>query len=175
MFATPEHPLLARGLAIAGNATYISAVCPALREILNRSVHELDRCVTAIELPAYSGIVSHHHITLHLFRQCIVLTDAVESLVSHVCIDATAPILRSALEANVGLMYVLDGQNQREKALAWYYVTVLEYIRSARRRENMDIDVGSVSQWREASERVLKQEPLKSMRAAYGGAVFRLS
>ena len=102
MYTTPEHPLLARGPAIAENAAYISAVCPVLREILNRSVHELDRCATAVDKHADPGIVSHHHITLHLFRQSIVLADAVESLLSHVCIDAAAPMLRSAFETNIG-------------------------------------------------------------------------
>ena len=167
MYTTPEHPLLARGPAIAENAAYISAVCPVLREILNRSVHELDRCATAVDKHADPGIVSHHHITLHLFRQSIVLADAVESLLSHVCIDAAAPMLRSAFETNIGLMYVLNGDNQRGKALAWYYVTVLEYIKSARRRERMNIVPGSVSEWRELSERLLTQEPLKSIQPAY--------
>ena len=167
MSSTPEHPLLVRRGAIAENAAYISAVCPVFREILNRSVHELGRCITVIDGHSNQGRVSHHHVTLHLFRQCIVLTDAVESLLSHLCLDASAPVLRSAFEANVGLMYVLKGDNQAGKALAWHYVTTLENIRSARRRSELDPSSDSAKEWLELSERSLHQEPLKSIQPAY--------
>ena len=165
MFTTPEHPLLARSRVVAEQATYISAVCPFIREILNRSVHELDRCVAAVDEYPKPDIV--HHITLHLFRQCIVFTDAVESLFLQLCVDAAAPTLRSSIESNIGLMYVLNGDNQRGKALAWYYVSALDDIRTARRREKMNLEAGLSSELQKRYAQLLAQEPFKSMRSAY--------
>ena len=175
MFTTPEHPLLERERAVADHAAYVSDVCPPLREILNRSVHEFDRCVHAVDALDASDTL-HHFITLHLFRHSIVLADAVESLLSHVCVDASAPMMRSALEANAGLMYLLNGENQRGKALAWLYVTTRESIESMLRRENMGlINPVTASTLRQTYEQQLAEEPLKSIQPIYEDAQVRRS
>lgn len=173
MFATPEHPLLERASTLAKNAAYISTACVPLREILNRSVHELDRCVQAVEALDTPHTL-HNFVILHLFRHSIVLTDGVESLVSHACVDAAAPMLRSSLEANVGLMYLLNGQDERRKALAWLYVTNLDIIRSIRRRERTSaIDPVLASKLRRAYEQQLTTEPLLSIQSQYVAAQAR--
>lgn len=158
MFSTPEHPLLQRERTVADNSRYVSTVSSPLREILNKSVHELDRCVTAIDALTEPHL-SHHHVTLHLFRRCIVLTDAVEALISQVCLDGLAPTLRSALETQLGFVYLLNGELHREKAHAWLYVWLLESIRRADRMSNAAL--------RDACQQRLAEEPMKSVQPAY--------
>lgn len=161
MFTTPEHPLLERKRIVTDHARYITDVSSPLREILNKSVHQLDLCVAAIDALA-EPYLSHHHITLHLFRRCIVLTDAVEALVSQVCLDGLAPTLRSALETQLGFVYLLNGERHARKAHAWFYVWLLESIRRADRMSNTAL--------RAACQQRLADEPMRSITPEYARA-----
>ena len=163
---TPEHPLLARETAILQNTAHIFEVSSVFREVLNRSVHELERCLKAMERATFANAL-HHLVTLHLFRQSIVLTDGVDSLLSNVCIDAAAPMLRSSFETNLSLMYVLDGENQRGRALAWYYVTTLDSIRRMRRYAELGVDSGVATGAIISYERLLAKDPLQSIQSEY--------
>lgn len=100
----------------------IDLVCPTLRKVVNYATHALASGLNSLDQPgSETGDLRPSLAPFALFRHAIFLTDAIEVLLSRVCVDATSPLLRSSFEASLGLTYMLQ-RDQEKRARAWLYV-----------------------------------------------------
>ena len=99
----------------------IDLVCPTLRRVVNYATHVLaSGFKPADQSGSGTGDLRTSLAPFALFRHAIFLTDGIEVLLSRVCVDATAPLLRSSFEASLGLTYMLQ-RDQEKRAQAWLY------------------------------------------------------
>lgn len=99
----------------------IDLVCPTLRKVVNYATHVLASGPKSLDQRgSETGDPRLNLAPFTLFRHAIFLTDAIEVLLSRVCVDATPPLLRSSFEASLGLTYMLQ-RDQEKRARAWLY------------------------------------------------------
>lgn len=112
--------MLDRDVAKA-NVTEVATtlISPLLQEVVNHATHAFIRCQ-----PHATGEMGVDFPVFILYRHIIELTDSVEVLLANSCAPPTIPLLRSSLEANLGLEFILSGSPEefRQRARAWLCV-----------------------------------------------------
>jgi hypothetical protein len=121
MSTQPFKGILDRDRAAVTVRSLAGVTSPLLQEVVNHATNVFVRC--HVEATAEEGVDLAPFI---LFRQITELTDAVEVLLASSCASPAIPLLRSSLEAGLGLEYILTGSEEefRCRSLSWLCVYV---------------------------------------------------
>lgn len=112
--------LLDRELAIAAARPLIDKYSPYLEELVNFATCAWARCEKSLR-----GVGGTPFALLALYYHAIQMADASQVLISQSCFSAAVPNLRSLLEAELSIEYILKGDYERRSA-AWLVAHYLE-------------------------------------------------
>lgn len=108
--------ILDREFAIASMLPLIEKHGPYLRELVNYSTNLFARCEKSL-----GGVNGTPAAIIHLYYHAIQMADGIEVLLSSACFAASAPLLRSLLETDLYLKYMLMDASQFDvRSTAWY-------------------------------------------------------
>ena len=109
--------LLDREFSKAAVRPITELASPLLQELVNQGLMIFRRCDAEA---GRTGKEDHDVAALIMYRHIIEMVDAIEVLVSNSCGTAAIPVLRSAFEGMLGLMYLLEeSARYAERALSW--------------------------------------------------------
>jgi len=94
-----------------------SIATPLLQELVNNGLMVFWRCENEAAKP---GEENEDVAAVALYRHVIEMVDAIEVMVAHSCGTAAIPVLRSAFEGTLRLLYLLgDEAKYAERSLSW--------------------------------------------------------
>ena len=109
--------LLNREFSKAAVRPITELASPLLRELVNSGLMTFRRCEGEA---GRTGKENEDVAALALYQHIIEMVDAIEVLVSHSCGTAAIPVLRSAFEGTLGLLYLLEDEaTYVERAFSW--------------------------------------------------------
>jgi len=90
---------------------------PLLQQLVNNGLMVFRRCENEA---AKVGKENQDVAAFALYRHLIEMVDAIEILVAHSCGTAAIPVLRSAFEGALGLLYLLSDESKYvDRSLSW--------------------------------------------------------
>jgi hypothetical protein len=127
----PEEPLTRmsfRDEAKTGSEALISVGSPLLAGLVDHADHVFERCYETTS-------DRQDRASLALYRHIIEACDGIQVLISEACSRPCVPILRSAFEAWLHLMYIMKS-DYGQRSLAWLLVSLHDEIE---RKEMLDV------------------------------------
>ncbi|WP_419942786.1 DUF5677 domain-containing protein [Candidatus Palauibacter sp.] len=110
-------PLLDRELNVRTVSQLDDVAFRPLREVVNHATRAFTRCWH--NAPSSKEDTDVPLAPFALYRQSIQLADGIEVALSHSCVEAAIPMLRSLFETGLGLAYILEQKSTfRARALA---------------------------------------------------------
>jgi len=128
---------------------------PLLQELVNNGLMVFRRCENDI---AKVGKENQDVAAFALYRHLIEMVDAIEILVAHSCGTAAIPVLRSAFEGALGLLYLLDDESKYiDRSLSWL---VSEMYAAIRDRQTLEPGTTQGRRFAELREKEFAREKL---------------
>ncbi len=129
MPAEPIKDVLDRDFAVVNAKELTEPACALLQEVINDATRVYMRCDSAAtKLSAEEDV---HLPSFVLYYHVIEMADACDVLFSRACVDPAVPLLRSILEANLQLEYILENeQDYTQRSIQWNVCYARNMIRS---------------------------------------------